>query len=58
LLGNGEPPALLARGREFGLYAVGIVAVGVMWLLIQYQSVVGVPEIGRFTMLGVRYDLF
>lgn len=41
LLGNGEPPALLAKGREFGLYGVGIVAVGVMWLLIQYQSIVG-----------------
>lgn len=23
-----------------------------------YQSFIGVPEIGRFTMLGVRYDLF
>ena len=41
LLGNGEPPALLAKGREFGLYGVGIAAVGVMWLLIQYQSIVG-----------------
>ncbi|MEX2497633.1 MAG: peptide MFS transporter [Wenzhouxiangellaceae bacterium] len=41
LLGNGEPPTLLAKGREFGLYGVGIAAVGVMWLLIQYQSIVG-----------------
>ncbi len=23
-----------------------------------YQSFIGVPKIGRFTMLGVRYDLF
>ena len=41
LLGQGEPPKLLAKSREYLLYGVGIVAVGVMWLLIQYQSVVG-----------------
>ncbi|MDP3674996.1 MAG: peptide MFS transporter [Novosphingobium sp.] len=41
LLGRGEPPKLLEKSREFMLYAVGVVAVGVMWVLIQYQSVVG-----------------
>ncbi|MEO1170081.1 MAG: peptide MFS transporter [Pseudomonadota bacterium] len=41
LLGQGEPPAVLAKAKEYWLYAIGIVAVGVMWLLIQYQSVVG-----------------
>ena len=41
LLGQGEPPKLLEKSREYLLYGVGIVAVGVMWLLIQYQSVVG-----------------
>ena len=41
LLGRGEPPKLLEKSREFTLYGVGIAAVAVMWLLIQYQSVVG-----------------
>jgi POT family proton-dependent oligopeptide transporter len=41
LLGNGEPPALLKKSREFSLYAVGVVAVAAMWVLIKYQSVVG-----------------
>ena len=41
LLGRGEPPRLLAKNREFTLYGIGIAAVAVMWLLIQYQSVVG-----------------
>ncbi|MEQ8743732.1 peptide MFS transporter [Parasphingorhabdus sp.] len=41
LLGQGEPPQLLEKSREFLLYGVGIIAVGAMWLLIQYQSVVG-----------------
>lgn len=41
LRGRGEPPAPLAKQREMGLYGIGLAAVGVMWLLIQYQSVVG-----------------
>ena len=41
LLGRGEPPKLLEKSREVMLYAIGVVAVGVMWVLIQYQSVVG-----------------
>ncbi len=41
LMGQGEPPKLLEKSKEFTLYGVGVVAVGVMWLLIQYQSVVG-----------------
>ncbi|RXZ64605.1 peptide MFS transporter [Pelagerythrobacter rhizovicinus] len=41
LLGQGEPPKLLKKRREYLLYGVGIVAVAVMWVLIQYQSVVG-----------------
>lgn len=49
LLGRGEAPdpAALAR-RVFGglrlewlLYAVGLAAIAIMWMLIQYQSVVG-----------------
>lgn len=41
LMGQGEPPKLLEKSREFMLYGVGVIAVGAMWLLIQYQSVVG-----------------
>jgi POT family proton-dependent oligopeptide transporter len=41
LKGRGEPPAVLPKGREMALYGVGFAAVAVMWLLIQYQSVVG-----------------
>ncbi|MFN4039914.1 MAG: peptide MFS transporter, partial [Erythrobacter sp.] len=57
LLGRGEPPKALAKGTEWGLYAVGVVAVGVCWWLVQNQSVVG-------TLLGlagaalVAYVLF
>ncbi len=57
LLGQGEPPKLLQKSREFMLYGVGVVAVGVMWLLIQYQSVVGgLMLISAVVLLG--YVLF
>lgn len=41
LLGQGEPPKPLGKQTEMTMYGIGIVGVGVMWLLIQYQSVVG-----------------
>ncbi len=41
LRGRGEPPIALPKVRELGIYGVGIGAVAIMWLLIQYQSVVG-----------------
>ena len=48
LLGRGEAPDAAALRRpimglklEWLLYAIGIAAIGVMWMLIQYQSVVG-----------------
>lgn len=41
LRGRGEPPAPLARSREVTLYGVGVAAVAALWLLIQFQSVVG-----------------
>jgi proton-dependent oligopeptide transporter, POT family len=48
LLGRGEPrdPALLTKQvmglkLEWFLYAIGVAAVAVIWLLIQYQAVVG-----------------
>lgn len=40
LMGNGEPPRALARPREMTLYGSGLAAVAVIWLLIQYQSVI------------------
>lgn len=60
LLGNGEPPKLLAKGREVGLYGVGIAAVGVMWLLIQYQSIVGGLMLisGAALLAYVLYEAF
>lgn len=49
LLGRGEPPDAAALGapavaglrREWLIYATGVAAVGVIWLVIQYQNVVG-----------------
>ncbi|MFU7526989.1 peptide MFS transporter [Qipengyuania sp. ASV99] len=41
LLGQGEPPKPLAMNTEMVMYGVGIVGVAIMWVLIQYQSVVG-----------------
>ncbi|WP_375397724.1 peptide MFS transporter [uncultured Sphingomonas sp.] len=40
LQGRGEPPVPLARSREYMLYAVGLAAVVIIWLLIQYQGVI------------------
>lgn len=40
LNGVGEPPAMLAKGKELSLYAVGIAAVAVIWALVQYQDVI------------------
>jgi POT family proton-dependent oligopeptide transporter len=41
LKGQGEPPVPLLRPREFQLYAVGVASVAMIWLLIQYQDVIG-----------------
>jgi POT family proton-dependent oligopeptide transporter len=40
LHGAGEAPAPLPKNREWTLYAVGLAAVGVIWMLIQYQDVI------------------
>ncbi len=40
LRGAGEAPKPLTKSREYTLYGVGIVAVAVMWALIQYQDVI------------------
>jgi proton-dependent oligopeptide transporter, POT family len=41
LLGRGEPPKPLAKGTEWSMYGAGLVLVGLCWLAIQYQSMVG-----------------
>jgi proton-dependent oligopeptide transporter, POT family len=41
LLGKGEPPIELPKSKEMSLYAIGVAAVGGLWVLIQYQSVIG-----------------
>ena len=57
LLGRGEPPKPLTKSTEMTMYGVGIVGVVVMWLLIQYQSVVGgLMLISGVALLG--YVLF
>lgn len=41
LNGRGEPPAPLAKKREWSLYVMGTASVAVLWALIQFQAVVG-----------------
>src|SRR5688572_26556978 len=40
LMGAGEAPAKLDRGKEIMLYGVGLAGVAVIWGLIQYQDVI------------------
>src|SRR5690349_21884556 len=40
LLGAGEAPGVLSKGREMTIYAVGVAAVAVIWALVQYQDVI------------------
>jgi POT family proton-dependent oligopeptide transporter len=40
LNGAGEAPRPLSRGLEYGLYAVGVAAVAVIWGLVQAQDVI------------------
>jgi len=40
LRGNGEAPIPLSRNFEWTLYGIGLAAVVVIWLLVQYQSVI------------------
>ncbi|MXO75312.1 MFS transporter [Altererythrobacter aerius] len=57
LLGRGEPPTPLAKGREFTMYGVGLVMVALAWVLVQNQAVVG-WLLGIFGGLLVLYVLF
>lgn len=56
LLGRGEPPKPLGKGLEWGLYAVGLVAVAVAWWMVQNQAVVG-TLLGIFGGILVAYVL-
>ncbi|MCB2075891.1 MAG: peptide MFS transporter [Novosphingobium sp.] len=40
LRGKGEAPAPLAKRAEASLYGVGLAAVAIIWMLIQYQDVI------------------
>jgi proton-dependent oligopeptide transporter, POT family len=57
LLGRGEPPAALAKGREFAMYGVGVGLVALCWILVQNQDVVG-WLLGGFGGLLVLYVVF
>ena len=57
LRGQGEPPIILKRNAEYGVYAIGVAATAVIWLLIQYQDVIqNLLVISGAVMLG--YILF
>jgi len=54
LLGRGEAPIALGKALEWGLYAVGLVAVIACWWMVQNQSVVG-SLLGVFGGILVAY---
>ena len=57
LLGRGEPPKPLAKNTEWSMYGIGIAMVGICWLAIQYQSVVGY-FLGIFGLALLIYIIF
>ena len=59
LLGKGEPkdPAKIAGFREFGIYGLGLGMVGLCWLAIQFQQLVG-WVLGFFGLGLVAYVLY
>lgn len=63
LMGRGEAPRPLTKRLEWGLYAVGIASVGVIWALVQYQDVIqtlliiaGVSLLGYVLWSAFRLD--
>jgi POT family proton-dependent oligopeptide transporter len=60
LRGNGEPPAPLPRPRELQLYGTGVGAVAMIWLLIQFQDLMGnLLMVAGLAMLGYTlYEAF
>jgi POT family proton-dependent oligopeptide transporter len=57
LLGRGEPPRPLAKSTEWTMYGAGIAMVGLCWLAIQFQALVGYV-LGGFGGALVLYVLF
>src|SRR5215210_4267426 len=60
LRGAGEAPQLLAKSKEWMLYAVGLGAVAVIWALVQYQDVIqNLLMVSGVALLGyVLYESF
>jgi len=60
LRGRGEPPKPLAKKGELALYGTGLASVGVIWLLIQYVSVIQTLLIvtGVVMLLYTLYEAF
>ncbi|MDR2857832.1 MAG: peptide MFS transporter, partial [Novosphingobium sp.] len=60
LQGRGEPPEPLLRPRELLLYAAGVGSVAVIWLLIQFQGLMGhLLIVAGVAMLGYTlYEAF
>jgi proton-dependent oligopeptide transporter, POT family len=60
LNGAGEAPAPLSKSKEWSLYGVGLAAVGVIWLLVQYQDIIQtLLIISGVSLLGyVLYESF
>jgi POT family proton-dependent oligopeptide transporter len=60
LNGAGEAPAPLTKSKEMSLYGIGIASVGVIWALVQYQSVIqGLLVVSGVGLLGyVLYETF
>lgn len=57
LLGKGEPPKLLEKTREWGMYAIGLVLVALCWFMVQNQGLVGIL-LGTFGAALISYVLF
>jgi len=51
LMGRGEAPAPMTKSTEYGIYGVGLAAVGAIWLLIQYQGFYGWLLLGLGVLL-------
>ena len=56
LMGRGEAPIALGKAMEWGLYAIGLVAVVACWWMVQNQGVVG-TLLGVFGAILVAYVL-
>ncbi len=57
LRGKGEPPVPLARKHEMALYGLGVASIAVIWILLQYQQVIG-SLLGIAGVLMLAYTLY